>query len=290
VEVRGKAFSTIGATLLFLAGIWLIFPNRPGGSTIVVAGRSGAGIFGRDSTLRNVTSLVVKYAVRDPESGLAGVFRKIKAGEVVRIRTGVPVTIVYENGVRAEPRTIQPGMPYSFRFDGANLVRLYPGSHGRSDAADLAPYVPTPPAVLRRMLEMAGVGRDDVVYDLGCGDGRIVLAAAREFGARGVGIDIDPNLIAAGREEARKEGVESRVRFICMDASKALLRDADVLALYLLPESLEDLRPRFERDLKTGARVVTHDYRVPGWDERMIQSDAVRDTDGLRHTIFLYRK
>ncbi len=278
---RRKIFLCIAAGVLMAASAFLLFSVRREGSSDALS---------PSTTLRNVTRAAVEYAVRNPATGAAGSPRRLKAGELDRIRTVVPVVVVFHNGAGIDTQRVLPGMPYSFRYDSRNLIRLYPGSHGNPDAADLAPFVPTPHAVVRRMLEMAGVGAGDVVYDLGCGDGRIVIAAARDFGARGVGIDIEADLVRECREEARRARVESSVRFVRMDATRAHLTEADVVAVYLLPESLEVLRPLFERDLRNGARVVAHNYRVPGWESREVQSDAVLDADGIRHTIFLYRK
>jgi SAM-dependent methyltransferase len=122
------------------------------------------------------------------------------------------------------------------------------------------PYVPTPPSVVRRMLVMAKVTRSDTVYDLGCGDGRIVIAAARERGARGVGIDIDPRRIDEARLAARKAGVENRVRFEVADLFESDFSPASVVTLYLLPSVNLRLRPQLWRQLDVGTRVVSHAF------------------------------
>ncbi len=123
------------------------------------------------------------------------------------------------------------------------------------------PYVPTPHEVVREMLRVAQVGKDDVVYDLGCGDGRIVIAAVKEFGAkRGVGVDIDPERIRESNENARKAGVTDRVRFLQQDLFETSVRDATVVTLYLLPSINVRLRSKLFRELQPGARVVSHDF------------------------------
>jgi SAM-dependent methyltransferase len=122
------------------------------------------------------------------------------------------------------------------------------------------PYVPTPPAVVRRMLVMANVTRRDTVYDLGCGDGRIVIAAARERGARGVGIDIDPLRIDEARLAARKADVQDRVRFEVADLFESDFSPASVVTLYLLPSVNLRLRPQLWRQLAVGTRVVSHAF------------------------------
>ncbi|HWO42257.1 MAG TPA: methyltransferase domain-containing protein [Candidatus Eisenbacteria bacterium] len=127
------------------------------------------------------------------------------------------------------------------------------------------PFVPTPPEVIERMLEMARVGSNDVVYDLGSGDGRIVIRAAQKYGVRGVGVEIDPDLVTKARGEAARQGVGHLVEFHTADALAVDLSPATVVTLYMLPEFNTKLRPVLERDLKPGSRVVAHDFAVDGW-------------------------
>ncbi|CDM65346.1 SAM-dependent methyltransferase [Pyrinomonas methylaliphatogenes] len=128
------------------------------------------------------------------------------------------------------------------------------------------PYVPTPPEVVDAMLRLAAVTKDDVVYDLGCGDGRIVIAAAKKYGARGVGVDIDPQRIREANENARKEGVADRVRFVQQDLFQTDIHDATVVTLYLLPDVNMRLRPKLWRELRPGARVVSHAFTMGDWE------------------------
>lgn len=128
------------------------------------------------------------------------------------------------------------------------------------------PYVPTPQQVVDRMLALAKVGKNDVLYDLGCGDGRIVVTAAKQLGARGTGIDIDPERIAEARDNARKAGVEKQVDFKVGDLFEADLSAASVVTLYLLPTINTRLRPRLWQQLKVGSRVVSHAFDMgPEW-------------------------
>lgn len=124
------------------------------------------------------------------------------------------------------------------------------------------PYVPTPHSVVNRMLEMGQVGRDDVLYDLGCGDGRIVVTAAKERGARGVGIDIDPARIREARENARRARVADRVAFGVGDLFETDFSEVSVVTLYLLPDINRKLRPELWRQLKVGTRVVSHAFNM----------------------------
>lgn len=132
-----------------------------------------------------------------------------------------------------------------------------------------APYVPSPRATVDEMLRLAEVGPRDVVYDLGAGDGRVVIAAAAKFGARGVGIEIDEKLVAQARASAERAGVAERVRFLAQDLFATDLREATVVALYLSPNFNEKLRPKLLA-LAPGTRIVAHDYHFGDWppDER----------------------
>lgn len=159
-----------------------------------------------------------------------------------------------------------------------------------------APAVPAPaldviwvasePAVVAAMLEVAEVGPDDVVYDLGCGDGRIVIAAARERGARGVGVDLDPARIAEARRNAERAGVADRVTFLVQDLFATDLRPATVVTLYLSPEVNRRLAPRLRQALRPGARVVSHAHDLGDW-----LPDRVVEVPTLPHPrrVYLWR-
>ena len=162
-----------------------------------------------------------------------------------------------------------------------------PGAAVRQPGQNLAPYVPTPYDVVNRMLELAGVTRDDVVYDLGCGDGRIVITAAERFGARGVGIDYDPERIAEARANAARRGVQDLVTFIQQDAMEADVSEATVVTLYLLSSSNRKLRPILTRQLAPGARIVSHAFRMGDW--RPDVTREFEDERGTPRTLHLWR-
>jgi tRNA G10 N-methylase Trm11 len=129
-----------------------------------------------------------------------------------------------------------------------------------------APFVPTIDEIAEAILKMANVTKDDVVYDLGCGDGRVVIMAAKKFGARGVGVDIDPERIRESKENARKAGVSDRVKFIQQDLFKTDISKATVVTLYLLPEVNLRLRPKLLKELKPGTRVVSNSFDMGDWE------------------------
>jgi SAM-dependent methyltransferase len=136
-----------------------------------------------------------------------------------------------------------------------------------------APYVTTPYPVVEAMLTLAHTKKNDVVYDLGCGDGRIVIAAAKRYGAHGVGVDIDPERIQEAKANARREGVESLVRFAEQSVYETDLRTATVVTLYLLPEINRKLLPKLQRELKPGTRIVSHTFDLGSW--KPVQSQNV---------------
>lgn len=127
------------------------------------------------------------------------------------------------------------------------------------------PFVTTPDEVVECMLRLAATGPEDTVIDLGSGDGRIVIAAAKRFGARGIGVDIDPKLVELSRANAQREGVAERTEFILRDALKTDLSKASVVTVYLLPFLMDQLQPRFLDQLRPGARIVTHAFGMKGW-------------------------
>jgi SAM-dependent methyltransferase len=148
--------------------------------------------------------------------------------------------------------------------------------------------VPTPPDVVERMLALAEVTKDDVVYDLGCGDGRIVVTAARRHGARGVGVDIDPRRIEESVANAKAAGVERLVEFRLQDAMTTDVSPATVVTLYLLSSSNAKLRPVLTRQLRPGARIVAHAFSM-GRDWPADKIDQFTSADGNETTLYLWR-
>lgn len=151
------------------------------------------------------------------------------------------------------------------------------------------PYVPTTEAAVEAMLKLADVKKTDVVYDLGCGDGRIVITAAKNLGARGVGIDINPVRIGEAKENAKKAGVEKLVRFEENDLFEADIKEATVVTLFLLPHINLKLRPKLLQDLKPGTRIVSNTFDMGDWKPE--KEAVVPDTDDdsyLSHKLYFW--
>jgi hypothetical protein len=172
----------------------------------------------------------------------------------------------------------------------AALVARLAGAAGAQpfqDATKLAPFLATPHEVVEEMLRMAAVGKDDLVYDLGSGDGRIVITAAKRYGARAVGFELDEKLVQESRELARREGVADLVEFHVQDVMTVDLSPASVVTIYLTQSANLKLRPKLGAELGPTARVVSHNYHMGEW-----VADEVRRIDsalGTRHTLYLWR-
>jgi SAM-dependent methyltransferase len=147
------------------------------------------------------------------------------------------------------------------------------------------PYIPTPEPIVLEMLRLAQVSRDDVVYDLGSGDGRIVITAARRFGARAVGIEQEPHLVEQSIAKAKELAIDDRVRFVQGDLFEADLSSATVVTLYLLPEVNLKLRPKLLAELRPGSRIVSHNYDLGSWRPNRRVSIM---HEGTEHTVYYW--
>jgi ribosomal protein L11 methylase PrmA len=147
------------------------------------------------------------------------------------------------------------------------------------------PYEPSHPTVVQAMLKLGKVAAGQVVYDLGCGDGRVVISAVKDYGARGVCVDIDPQRIAEARENARAAGVEERIRFLNQDLFTTDFRDADAVMLFLWPSVNLSLRPKLLAELRPGTRVVSHGHDMGEWKP----DEAIRvRVRGRSHPVYLW--
>jgi hypothetical protein len=155
----------------------------------------------------------------------------------------------------------------------------------------LAPYYPTPPSVVEKMLALGELRKGEVHYDLGSGDGRVVIQAAQKFGARSMGFEIDPKLIAQSRAEILRLGLQDLASILEQDLMTADFSKPDLITVYLLPASNRKLTPLLESQMRRGTRVVSHDFAFPNWEpEKTVTLDVEIDIDGLMHTLYLYRR
>lgn len=158
---------------------------------------------------------------------------------------------------------------------GGGLLLAAPLAAQWEDGPGEVPYVPTPPQVVEAMLKLGGITGSDIVFDLGCGDGRIVIMAARKFGAQGTGIDINPVRIQEAKENARQAGVEKKVHFLEKNLFEADVHEATLVTLYLLPDVNRRLRPLLLKQLKPGTRIVSHAFDMDDWrPDKKISADG----------------
>lgn len=150
----------------------------------------------------------------------------------------------------------------------------------------IVPYVPTPQEVVDRMLELAQVKKGDVVYDLGSGDGRIVVTAAKKYGVKAIGFEIDPQRIKESHENIKKAGVEHLVEIRQQDIRTVDLSGASVLTMYLLPEVNLMIRPNIWKQMKPGSRVVSHDFDMGDW--KPLKREDIKDGSNWDHTLYLW--
>lgn len=173
----------------------------------------------------------------------------------------------------------------------AALLTLWVGASSADDAPVWAPFITTPDIVVERMLTLAGTGPDDLVMDLGSGDGRIVIAAAQKFGARGVGIELDASLIERSRRNARLAKVSDRVSFVRGNVLTADLSQASVVTLYLLPSLIGELEPRLLHELAPGTRIVAHAFGMSGWKPDRVKTLRLSQRhpgQGEQSTLYLW--
>lgn len=166
-------------------------------------------------------------------------------------------------------------------------MRVAQAQDGGLESKKIVPYVPTPQEAVERMLELAQVKKGDVVYDLGSGDGRIVITAARKYGVKAIGFEIDPERIKESRENIRKEGVGNLVEIREQDIRTVDLSPASVLTMYLLPEVNLMLRPNIWKQMKPGSRVVSHDFDMGDW--KPLKTESMKDRSGWDHTLYFWR-
>jgi predicted RNA methylase len=155
----------------------------------------------------------------------------------------------------------------------------------------IAPYVPSPPQVVQRMLNLAGLKPGEVFFDLGAGDGRTVIMAAKEFGAKAIGVELREDLVKRALSTIYEQNLQDKITVVNGDMFNVDLTSADVIFLYLTTSANEKIKPKLETELKPGVRVVSHDYEIVGWKPARIEDYCENQTLGYpSHTLYLYRK
>lgn len=165
-------------------------------------------------------------------------------------------------------------------------VLAQPAARYNDEGKKIVPYVPTPQDVVERMLELAQVKKGDVVYDLGSGDGRIVVTAAKKYGVKAIGFEIDPERIKESAENIKKAGVGHLVEIRQQDIRTVDLSPATVLTMYLLPEVNLMIRPNIRKQMKPGSRVVSHDFDMGDW--KPLKTEQIKDASSWDHTLYLW--
>lgn len=170
------------------------------------------------------------------------------------------------------------------------LAALLSAAAFTQSSKNLAPYYPTPETIVAKMLQLAELKAGEKMYDLGSGDGRIVIMAAQKFHANAVGVEIDSKMVKQSIEQIRKLGLQSTARVVQGDLLQQNYSSADVLTVYLMPEAMDSkVQPLLDRQLKKGARVVAHDFEFRAWTPEQVEHIA-DDGEGRSHSIYLYRK
>jgi cyclopropane fatty-acyl-phospholipid synthase-like methyltransferase len=153
----------------------------------------------------------------------------------------------------------------------------------KAQSMSIAPFVQTPLEVAKKMLDISQISPSEMLYDLGCGDGRLIILAAKEIGAKSTGIELREDLVERARTEIKRLSLENKVNVIQGNFFDVAISDANVVTLYLTSSANERLRPKLEAELKPGTRVISHDFKVPGWKPSTVYNEL------LGHTIYAYR-
>lgn len=243
-----------------------------------------------ETTIRNATAKAVDYILILNRPGAGHIKTIIKPGDIHHHPGDTALRLTFYRDNKKLTYRLNPGISCYFDLDEKGKLDVYTDSSKKADLEDIVPFVATPMDIVRKMLEMAQVDEEDMLYDLGCGDGRIVITAAAEFGAHGVGIDLDPQLIEQSKANAESAKVEDIVEFRLEDALRADFSEATVVTLYLLMDINGQLRPHLERQLRSGSYVVAHNYPIPGWASRLVDYITMKSEDGEEHSIYLYQK
>ncbi|MFW6160865.1 MAG: SAM-dependent methyltransferase [Acidobacteriota bacterium] len=241
--------------------------------------------------IKNDTAETISYSIILLSPGEESRKKLINPGEIHYYPGYFALKITFSRNSRELIYRLNPGNVYAFKQDRQGKLDVFVSSEVRADYESSVPFVTTPSDIVREMLRVSEVKPEDIVYDLGSGDGRIIITAAREFGAGGIGVDIDPELVKLSKKRALQAGVSDKVEFKVEDVFKTDISKATVVTLYMLGEVNENLRCYLDDNLQNGGRVVTHNYPIPGWAANLIDTVSLRsEEDGEEHIIYLYQK
>lgn len=243
-----------------------------------------------ETAIRNLTEETVQYTLRRVHQEGEAVTKSLPPGETDLWPCTASFDIFFETERGHTSACLECGTPYVFLNDWENGVLLSIGKRGPSGLADLAPYFPTPMIVVEKMLELAEIDRGDILYDLGSGDGRVVIAAAKRYGIRAIGIELDPGLVDESLDSARAAGVGGLVEFHLQDLKEADFSDATVVTLYFSLEDNNVLHPILEDQLKPGTIVVSHNSPIFAWKEEKVVYVTYQDGICDNHAIYVYRR
>jgi len=252
-----------------------------------VTGRLGA------ITLKNTLTEPVLFLYKPLHEGTIPTRSWLQPGATRGFKGNVHIEIKLLSEELSLRYWLFPGERYVVKdvgLKGHKDLRIFKMVRGDPSAVDLAPHVPTPEAVIDRVLELSGVSADSVLFDLGCGDGCVLIRAAEKFGARCVGVDINPRLIRLARKSAAAVGVSSRVTFLHQDIFDTDISSATIVYLYLYPDSLKLLRPYLENNLKIGTTVVSFGYHFPGWEEKRLARIEIEGEFLIPKILHIYRR
>ncbi len=289
---RKHTIAVLVALACLAVAVWflLLGPAAPFKKLSVEQEAAAVAPSKNETRLRNATRAIISYLVKSLDSGSESERMAIAGGELENFSGNSELEITFWQNEKEIVRKLEPGKSYVFRYDENYQLNIFEVPRDWYPPVDLAPDVSTPMIVVEKMLEMAEVDSSDVVYDLGSGDGRIVITAAKKYGARGVGIDIDERRILESRANAKKAGVEDLVEFRLQDITEADFSEATVVTLYLLTSSNVLMLPFLESQIKPGSYVVSHNYKILGWEEKEVNLVMLTGEDGVKHSIYLYRR
>jgi uncharacterized protein (TIGR03000 family) len=292
--IRQRAGDEVGSPLIDAEGTSMPsnlsrgrFPLSWAGLVLMATSLQGQGP-GRAATLRVRLMADAQLVINDYQTQQTGQLRRF-VSPPLEVGKSYHYTLKWTDHKDGQPDTQQKVVPVRAGDDQEVDLREQADKKEEKKKPQREPdilFVPTPQNVVDKMLELTDIKKDDVVYDLGCGDGRIVVTAAKKYGCKAIGFDIDPERVETSQENVKKNGVEKLVTIEEKDVFKLDLRPASVVTLYLLPELNVKLIPQLEK-LKAGSRIVSHDFDMKGVKAKKVETVKSKE-DGREHKIYLW--